>query len=644
MKDKNMNKSVLAFFAVLLGAMALCGFAGCSEYMDDKGTARGPLKISVSDDRYNDSIATRVVFSGFRSSFEDGDRIGIYVVNGTTHYADNVCYTYNEALGEWTTPSELEYADELTYYAYYPDIDTPYAVDYSGAATTDEVFAAFIADASEKFHVVDQSTKWAFEASNLMVAKGLHTDGTTVNFAMARQKGLAVFGGGDASEAVFSGENIPYKDGNMHYYNLKPSVMTTFTDNISSTYTLFADNGKYVYKNIMHDYIQRDYLTFVAVEDGAFSFSKDGLSYSLDDGSSWTPLAAGAYTPTVTAGNAILWKNNTTLTPGDMDNTNSMWAVTDEDDIFSAPAMGAPQKPFTRSGEESTLGIGTFSSTGKFNIEGNIMSLFYGDDADGEVSLSGKNCAFFDLFSGTRVEKAHRLKLPATTLTEYCYANMFANCTNLIAIPDVLPATVMQLGCYFSMFRGCSLLMSAPALPATTLAEDCYKQMFTGCISLIDAPVLPATTMEKACYKGMFEYCVALKTAPALPATTLAPSCYAYMFYNCLSLPDAPELPATILTKGCYQCMFTYCKKLVKAPFLPALTLVDNCYYMMFRDCESLNYIKAAFTTVPSERYTEMWTYQVARRGSYVRNKNATYGTRGWHGIPFDWTLTTYTP
>lgn len=34
------------------------------------------------------------------------------------------------------------------------------------------------------------------------------------------------------------------------------------------------------------------------------------------------------------------------------------------------------------------------------------------------------------------------------------------------------------------MFSGCSSLTTAPVLPATTLADFCYVEMFSGCINL----------------------------------------------------------------------------------------------------------------------------------------------------------------
>ena len=49
--------------------------------------------------------------------------------------------------------------------------------------------------------------------------------------------------------------------------------------------------------------------------------------------------------------------------------------------------------------------------------------------------------------------------------------------------------------CYSNMFYDCTSLTQAPALPATTLAYICYSSMFSGCTNLTQAPALPATTL-----------------------------------------------------------------------------------------------------------------------------------------------------
>ena len=219
----------------------------------------------------------------------------------------------------------------------------------------------------------------------------------------------------------------------------------------------------------------------------------------------------------------------------------------------------------------SSNGIGTFISNKPFNASGNAMSLLYGDNFRNQTSLLGKNYAFYNLFNNSKVVDASNLILPATTLVERCY---------------------------HSMFYGCKSLTSAPELPAETLASHCCNCMFSYCTNLTTAPELTATTLADYCYYGMFEVCTSLITAPSmLPATTLATGCYKEMFYKCTNLTSAPTLPAT--------------------------TLVNKCYEEMFALCSSLNYIKAAFITVPDESYTGSWVYRVANSGTFVKNYKA---------------------
>ena len=120
-------------------------------------------------------------------------------------------------------------------------------------------------------------------------------------------------------------------------------------------------------------------------------------------------------------------------------------------------------------------------------------------------------------------------------MANYCYCNMFQNCTSLTAAPS-LPATTLANRCYGSMFRGCTNLTAAPSLPATTLADYCYDAMFYDCTRLTAAPALPATTLADYCYYSMFRGCTNLTAAPSLPATTLADYCYSYMFYGCTKI------------------------------------------------------------------------------------------------------------
>ena len=231
---------------------------------------------------------------------------------------------------------------------------------------------------------------------------------------------------------------------------------------------------------VPHDYSQ-DYLTFVALETGTFKFRTENInniiSYSIDNGTTWTQ----GKNVSVTNGDKVMWKGTMT---------------------------------------SSSSGIGKFSSTGNFDVQGNIMSLLFGDNYKGQTDLTGKNYAFYELFkNNTKVVNAENLSLPAETLTLYCYSGMFNGCTNLITTPK-LQATTLVGSCYSDMFTNCTNLTIAPELPATTLAKYCYVGMFDNCTSLTTAPELPATTLVQGCYNGMFEDCTNLNYIKAMFITT----------------------------------------------------------------------------------------------------------------------------
>ena len=394
-------------------------------------------------------------------------------------------------------------------------------------------------------------------------------------------------------------------------------------------------------KNSDEDDKSGNYLTFVAEETCGFHFTgttgNNRLYWSIDGGTTWFEQGSdhpdtGQYpTPIgLSAGQKIMWKGNLT------------------------PSTTYPN-----------FGICTFSSSGRFSVEGNVMSLLYGDDFADKTDLTGKEYAFYGLFSGcTGLTSAEHLCLPATTLANFCYSSMFYGCTSLTTAPSLpattladwcyqymfysctslttapsLPATTLTKCCYSSMFQGCTTLTTAPQLTSVTLAEWCYDSMFLGCTSLTIAPSLPATALTRNCYCQMFQDCTSLTTAPSLPATTLASYCYSNMFQGCTSLTTAPELPATTLAEECYKAMFFGCTSLTTAPELPATTLTDMCYGFMFYDCTSLKYIKCLATDISATDCTLQWVSGVASSGTFVKASSMTSWTTGNDGIPSNWTI-----
>ena len=121
-------------------------------------------------------------------------------------------------------------------------------------------------------------------------------------------------------------------------------------------------------------------------------------------------------------------------------------------------------------------------STAGFSVEGNIMSLINSTDFSALTILESAN-TFNDLFINcTGLTSAKNLILPATTLVESCYENMFQNCTNLTKAPE-LPATTLANYCYSSMFQGCTSLNYIKCLATDISATNCTSYWVEGVAS-----------------------------------------------------------------------------------------------------------------------------------------------------------------
>ena len=270
-------------------------------------------------------------------------------------------------------------------------------------------------------------------------------------------------------------------------------------------------------------------------------------------------------------------------------------------------------------GAEQTIASGavsniTLSSIGdKVEFFGN--NTVYGNSSNNSSSISCSNDCYvygniMSLVNSTGFETAN-------TLTgSYAFAYLFHNNTKL------------------KNKTGADLL-----LPATTLSEACYRNLFSGCTSLTTAPELPATTLAYDCYFAMFSGCSNLTEAPTLPATTLASNCYILMFSDCTSLILAPALPATTLKTYCYDNMFSGCTSLTTAPILPATTLEDYCYVDMFLGCTSLNSITCLATDISATRCVTQWLSNVASTGTFTKASSMSGWSIGEDGIPSGWTV-----
>ena len=288
------------FISFITLASAFISTSCLEDAMEARPHSSQSLNIMVKEANFN---LTRATYSGFSTTFVSGDKIGLYVVNGSSVVNANAQYTYNGS--EWSTPSDIEYNDSYTYYAYYPYTASPYTPDFTQSGV-DNIFSLFLNDASNKFHAIDQSTNAKYTACDLMIAQGTLAGENTVTFSMYHKKGLAVFKGA-ASSATFTG-NLPYLQNSYKYFLMKPSIETSFTDD-GGTYTLTAPSGKYVTHttklSLTYTAPTAKSLTYTGSEQvllNAGSATGGILQYSSDNSSWSTTIPSG-----ITAGNYLTY-------------------------------------------------------------------------------------------------------------------------------------------------------------------------------------------------------------------------------------------------------------------------------------------------------------------------------------------------
>lgn len=418
------------------------------------------------------------------------------------------------------------------------------------------------------------------------------------------------------------------------------------TDNINLT-------AKWIYKT--------DYIELTSLEDGNI------LEFKVLSGSNYTI------------------ESSYTADPED-------WTPHPGANHFTSEPMEESEKVYVRvkpNGGTPTISIPTISSTGKFNVSGNIMSLI--DCTQPLTDLGSSDFKYLFGYAGesdgAKVVDATGLMLPATNITAEAYKGMFKNCKELTGAPDmsnvvstgeksceemfmncknleagpvVLGATTVGPYSYSNMFAGCTKLIATPEIKATTfeggttiseIAANCYS-MFAGCTKLIATQdTLPALSLKSQSYSNMFKDCTSLKKAPKIAATTYTSySCWS-MFYNCTALTDVPDLLLTTVGTNCCDSMFYGCSHLQKAPYLPATTLPNDsaCYNMMFMFCSSLNEMKIAYTG-PFPDYamqgspTCNWVayhYTPTIGDFYYNGSDIKYNDSA---IPLGWDVHTFTP
>jgi len=267
---------------------------------------------------------------------------------------------------------------------------------------------------------------------------------------------------------VSSGADIYYRLDQEGTFSEYVSAITFTADTIVEAYsvrdteTSTTVSATCVY-NPEHDYSQ-DYLTFRVlssgvipwnqIDDGGTGTTARSIQYSLNNGP-WVSITAHSTTKIqVVTGDVLRFKgSNNKYCDGNNKSYNGF-------DCYNV------------------------SNAATYNVEGNVMSLLYGDNfADKTTLPEGSTFTLNSLFRRSNVVSAENLTFPATACTASCYRGMFSKSPSLVVAPKILPAAILANSCYKYMFEECSI-ESAPELPADTLVSNCYEAMFTACTNL----------------------------------------------------------------------------------------------------------------------------------------------------------------
>lgn len=153
--------------------------------------------------------------------------------------------------------------------------------------------------------------------------------------------------------------------------------------------------------------------------------------------------------------------------------------------------------------------VSKFIMTGSISVRGNIMTLI---DKVGETLI-----------------------IPS----DYCFRNLFRQCTSLVEANILFPATTLSMACYDNIFRDCSNLEIGPSeLLAVNIPKLAYRSFFGGCSKLAKAPVLYGVTLGVGSYENILGDCVLINKVISYAQNISAYSCLSNWLNNVSTTGD----------------------------------------------------------------------------------------------------------
>lgn len=192
-----MKTRIIGWMGITLSSIWM---AGCSQeqildpsFSQGDGTA---LSVTATSEGFVDTDnLSRVTDEGTSTTFEDGDKMGLYVVGADKVILKNIPLTYSE--GKWTADRNIYYYEGADYVAYFPyneSLETASSAS-EGETLTATVEAGIKAAGDEVLKSAVNQDQDTYHKADLMMAKVASTaiSGQSLNFALEHQYALVEF-------------------------------------------------------------------------------------------------------------------------------------------------------------------------------------------------------------------------------------------------------------------------------------------------------------------------------------------------------------------------------------------------------------------------------------------------------------------
>lgn len=192
-----MKTRIIGWMGITLSSIWM---AGCSQeqildpsFSQGDGTA---LSVTATSEGFVDTDnLSRVTDNGVATTFENGDKMGLYVVGADKVILKNIPLTYSE--GKWTADRNIYYYEGADYVAYFPyneSLETASSAS-EGETLTATVEAGIKAAGDEVLKSAVNQDQDTYHKADLMMAKvaSAAISGQSLDFALEHQYALVEF-------------------------------------------------------------------------------------------------------------------------------------------------------------------------------------------------------------------------------------------------------------------------------------------------------------------------------------------------------------------------------------------------------------------------------------------------------------------